>query len=73
MEKKMELDPSKLLGFKLLAKTQSNPAAAVGAKVGKQPAVGAKIGKGFTIGAKIGKVSNQFNALMGAKIGKALG
>lgn len=50
MNKKLALDPSKLLGFKMLNKA-SGSLTTIGAKIGKGPAtdrlkIGAKIGKG---------------------------
>lgn len=64
MEKKLVLNQSKLLGFKLLEKPGIVAATVTGAKIGKvtgaaQTKIGAKIGKGpiVRIGAKIGKMA----------------
>jgi hypothetical protein len=52
MNKKLDLDPSKLLGFKILNRPGSDTAL-IGTKIGKAPPsdqtkIGAKIGKGLT-------------------------
>ena len=54
MNKKLDLDQSKLLGFKMLNKVCGSPAV-IGAKIGKGPPsdrmkIGAKIGKGEKFG-----------------------
>jgi hypothetical protein len=76
MNKKLVLDQSRLLGFKLLVKDPGNPFAG-SAMIGKVPApVGAKVGKipaVALIGAKVGKVDRAqvaFSSIIGAKIGK---
>ena len=53
MNKKLDLDQSKLLGFKMLNKVSGSPAI-IGAKIGKVASdrmkIGAKIGKGSKFG-----------------------
>lgn len=54
VNKKLDLDQSRLLGFKMLNKA-SIPQTTIGAKIGKGPAtdrmkIGAKIGKGAKLG-----------------------
>lgn len=53
MNKKLDIDQSKLLGFKMLNKTSVGPAV-IGAKIGKVASdrvkIGAKIGKGEKFG-----------------------
>ncbi len=56
MNKKLDLDQSKLLGFKMLNKA-SDDRLPIGAKTGKVPTdrvkIGAKIGKGATLGKSV--------------------
>ncbi len=71
MKRELQLDPSRLLGFKLMSKDD-----VTASRQPRDPRIGAKIGKGPDlgtdprIGVEIGKPTQSWDPRIGAKIGK---